>query len=103
MGMNPHANGGLLLRDLQLPDFRKYAVKVDKPGVRYEESTACWAGSCVTCSNSIRMTRNFRIMGPDETESNRLGAVFEATDRMSMAEILPTDEHVSRTGRVMEV
>jgi len=103
MGMNPHANGGLLLRDLQLPDFRKYAVKVDKHGVRYEESTRVLGGFLRDVLKLNQDAHNFRIMGPDETESNRLGNVFEATDRMSTAEILPTDEHVSRTGRVMEV
>jgi len=103
MGMNPHANGGLLLRDLNLPDFRKYAVKVDKPGVRYEESTRVLGSFLRDVLKLNEKARNFRIMGPDETESNRLGNVFEVTDRMSDAEILPSDDHVSRTGRVMEV
>jgi xylulose-5-phosphate/fructose-6-phosphate phosphoketolase len=103
MGMNPHANGGLLLRDLNLPDFRKYAVKVDKPGVRYGESTRVLGSFLRDVLKLNEKARNFRIMGPDETESNRLGNVFEVTDRMSDAEILPSDDHVSRTGRVMEV
>jgi xylulose-5-phosphate/fructose-6-phosphate phosphoketolase len=103
MGMNPHANGGLLLRDLQLPDFRNYAVKVDKPGVRYQESTKVLGGFLRDVLKLNQDTRNFRLMSPDETESNRLGAVFEVTERTSVAEILPTDDHVSRTGRVMEV
>ena len=103
MGMNPHANGGLLLRDLNLPDFRKYALKVDKPGVRYGESTRVLGSFLRDVLKLNEKARNFRIMGPDETESNRLGNVFEVTDRMSDAEILPSDDHVSRTGRVMEV
>src|SRR5450432_46631 len=103
MGMNPHANGGLLLRDLNLPDFRKYALKVDKPGVRYGESTRVLGSFLRDVLKLNDKARNFRIMGPDETESNRLGNVFEVTDRMSDAEILPSDDHVSRTGRVMEV
>jgi xylulose-5-phosphate/fructose-6-phosphate phosphoketolase len=103
MGMNPHANGGLLLRDLQLPDFRKYAVKVDKPGARYEESTRVLGGFLRDVLKLNQDARNFRMMSPDETNSNRLGAVFEVTERTSEAEILPTDDHVSRTGRVMEV
>jgi xylulose-5-phosphate/fructose-6-phosphate phosphoketolase len=103
MGMNPHANGGLLLKDLHLPDFRKYAVKVDKPGVRYEESTRVLGSFLRDVLTQNKEARNFRIMGPDETESNRLGNVFEVTDRMSDAEVFPFDDHVSRTGRVMEV
>ncbi len=103
MGMNPHANGGLLLRDLHLPDFRKYAVKVDKPGTRSEESTRVLGGFLRDVLKLNKDARNFRMMSPDETESNRLGAVFEVTERTSEAEILSSDDHVSRTGRVMEI
>ncbi|HEX2327118.1 MAG TPA: phosphoketolase family protein [Candidatus Angelobacter sp.] len=103
MGMNPHANGGLLLKDLRLPDFRDYAVRVEKPGSSMDESTRVLGRFLRDVIKLNRENRNFRIMGPDETESNRLGAVFEATDRMSMAKIIPTDDHVSREGRVMEV
>jgi xylulose-5-phosphate/fructose-6-phosphate phosphoketolase len=101
MGANPHANGGLLLEDLSMPDFRSYAVEVPRPGAIRAEATRVMGRML---RDVIRLNRNtFRLMGPDETSSNRLDAVFEATDRMSMAEILPTDEHVSTDGRVMEV
>jgi xylulose-5-phosphate/fructose-6-phosphate phosphoketolase len=101
MGSNPIANGGVLLRDLRMPDFRGYAVEVAKPGAVRGESTRVLGDFL----RDIMKTNpnNFRLMGPDETASNRLGAVFEVTDRMSAAEILPTDDHVSRDGRVMEV
>ena len=103
MGMNPHANGGLLLKDLTLPDFRQYAVKVEKPGVVLEESTRVLGRFLRDVIKLNKQSQNFRIMGPDETESNRLGAVFEATDRILEAKILPTDVHVTHNGRVMEV
>ncbi len=103
MGMNPHANGGLLLKDLKLPDFREYAVKLEKPGSCMDESTRVLGRFLRDVIKLNQGNRNFRIMGPDETESNRLGAVFEATDRVSMAEIIPTDDHVAHEGRVMEV
>ena len=103
MGMNPHANGGLLLKDLSLPDFRKYAVDVPGPGVVAEESTRVLGRFLRDILKENESNHNFRIMGPDETSSNRLNAVFEVTGRMSMAEILPTDEDVSPVGRVMEV
>ena len=101
MGMNPHANGGLLLQDLQLPDFRQYAVKVPKPGTVLEESTRILGGFLRDILKANK--NNFRVVGPDETASNRLSAVFDVTDRTSTAEILPSDDHVSPTGRVMEV
>jgi xylulose-5-phosphate/fructose-6-phosphate phosphoketolase len=103
MGMNPHANGGLLLKELKLPDFREYAVKVEKPGTVIQESTRILGRFLRDVMKLNADNRNFRIMGPDETESNRLGAVFEATDRILEAEILPTDVHVTHSGRVMEV
>lgn len=103
MGDNPHANGGLLLRDLKMPDFRNYAVEVDKPGAVVAEATKVTGKFLrdVMKLNSDR--RNFRIVGPDETKSNRLDAVFEATDRTWDAEILPEDENLSPDGRVMEI
>jgi xylulose-5-phosphate/fructose-6-phosphate phosphoketolase len=101
MGANPHANGGLLLKDLRMPDYRAYAVKVPSPGTVMGEATRV-AGQLLRDVVKLNPT-TFRIMGPDETASNRLGAVFEVTDRMSEAEILPTDDHVARDGRVMEV
>jgi len=101
MSANPHANGGLLLRDLELPDFRDYAVGVPAPAASSSEATRVLGGWLrdVIRSNPDR----FRLMGPDETESNRLSAVFEATDRAWEAERLPTDEHLAPDGRVMEV
>jgi xylulose-5-phosphate/fructose-6-phosphate phosphoketolase len=101
MGMNPHANGGLLLRSLDLPDFRDYAVAVERPGGFEAESTRV-LGRFLRDVMS-RNASNFRLMGPDETSSNRLDAVFEVTDRVSTAEILETDEHVAPDGRVMEI
>jgi len=103
MGMNPNANGGLLLKDLRLPDFRDYAVKVPKPGTVYEESTRVLGRFLRDILKQNESSRNFRIMGPDETNSNRLNAVFEVTDRVSTAKIYPNDENVSPNGRVMEV
>jgi xylulose-5-phosphate/fructose-6-phosphate phosphoketolase len=103
MGANPHANGGLLLKELKMPDFRQYAVKVTQPGNSMEESTRVLGKFLRDVMKLNLESANFRVMGPDETESNRLSAIFEVTDRDSMAEILPSDVHVSRDGRVMEV
>jgi xylulose-5-phosphate/fructose-6-phosphate phosphoketolase len=103
MGANPHANGGLLLRDLRMPDFRSYAVKVAQPGTAKAASTSVLGGFLRDVMKLNTDRCNFRIVGPDETASNRLDAVFEVTDRTSTAEILPNDEHVSPDGRVMEV
>jgi xylulose-5-phosphate/fructose-6-phosphate phosphoketolase len=101
MSANPHANGGLLLRDLVLPDFRDYAVDVDEPGRGTSEATRVLGAFLRDVMR--RNPDNFRIMGPDETASNRLSAVFEVTGRTWGAEILPTDEGLARDGRVMEV
>src|SRR5579885_2538139 len=103
MGANPHANGGLLLRDLVLPDFREYAVAVPQPGAVRAEATRIMGAMLRDVMKRNAEARNFRIMGPDETASNRWGAVFEVTNRVSTAEILPADDHVSADGRVMEV
>ncbi len=103
MGANPHANGGLLLEDLKMPDFRTYAVAVPEPGRTVAEATRT-AGTFLRDIMKLNMdSRNFRIMGPDETASNRLTAVFEVTSRESTAQVLPTDDHVSPDGRVMEM
>jgi xylulose-5-phosphate/fructose-6-phosphate phosphoketolase len=101
MSANPHANGGRLLRDLVLPDYREYAVGVEKPGVGSSEPTRVLGAFLrdVIAANP----QNFRLFGPDETASNRLGAVFEATSRTWEAERLPTDEGLAADGRVMEV
>ncbi len=101
MSANPHANGGELLRDLVLPDFRDYAVDVPEQGKSMSEATKV-LGTFLRDVVSRNET-NFRIFGPDETASNRLGAVFEATGRAWDAEVEPTDEGLSRDGRVMEV
>jgi xylulose-5-phosphate/fructose-6-phosphate phosphoketolase len=101
MSANLHANGGALLRDLKLPDFRDYAVKVPRPGVVVAEATRVQGG---LIRDVIRLNPgNFRVFSPDETESNRWSPVFDVTDRCSTAEILPTDEHVAPDGRVMEM
>jgi xylulose-5-phosphate/fructose-6-phosphate phosphoketolase len=103
MSANPHSNGGLLLRDLRLPDFRDYAVAVPAPGAAMAESTRVQGGFIRDVLKLSEKTRNFRLFSPDETASNRWNDVFDATDRDSTAEILPTDDHVSPDGRVMEV
>jgi xylulose-5-phosphate/fructose-6-phosphate phosphoketolase len=101
MSANPHANGGLLLQDLVLPDFRDYAVEVARPARTFSEATRV-LGSYLR--DVIRLNpRQFRLFGPDETDSNRLGAVFEVTNRQWDAATLPTDDHLAPEGRVMEV
>jgi len=101
MSANPHANGGLLLRDLELPDFRRYAVEVAKPATGTSEAMRVLGRflAGVVAANG----ENFRIFGPDETDSNRLGDVFSVTERQWEAELLPTDEHIGPEGRVVEV
>jgi len=103
MGANPHANGGMLLRDLRLPDFRKYAVAVSKPGTVTAEATRVLGEMLRDVMQMNMPAANFRIFGPDETASNRLNAVFDVTSRTSTAEVLPSDDHVAPDGRVMEV
>ena len=103
MGANPHANGGRLLRDLILPDFRKYALAVDTPGTQDGEATRVLGNMLRDTMALNRDASNFRVMGPDETSSNRLDALFDVTGRMSSAEILASDDHVASDGRVMEV
>jgi xylulose-5-phosphate/fructose-6-phosphate phosphoketolase len=103
MGANPHANGGLLLKDLRLPDFRDYAVAVPSPGQDSAEATRVIGKLLRDVIRLNADNRNFRVMGPDETASNRLGALFEATGRTWMAEIFPYDEQLSPDGRVMEI
>ena len=103
MGANAHANGGLLLRDLSMPDFRDYAVKVSKPGTETAESTRVLGQLLRDVMRLNADTKNFRVFGPDETASNRLDALYEATDKTFMEPTLNTDEHLSPNGRVMEV
>ena len=103
MGDNPHANGGVLLHDLKMPDFRNYAIDITDPGTVQAEATRVMGTFLRDVIKLNTKRRNFRLMGPDETASNRLSAVFEVTDRVSTAEILPIDSNVSPDGRVMEV
>ena len=103
MGANPHANGGLLLRDLVMPDFRRYAVSVTKPGTQFEEATRVLGRLLRDVMESNAESKNFRVWGPDETASNRLEALYEATDKVLMEPLLPTDENISTDGRVMEI
>jgi xylulose-5-phosphate/fructose-6-phosphate phosphoketolase len=103
MGANPHANGGLLLKDLEMPDFRGYALDVPKPGAVNGEATRVLGGLLRDVMKLNEGARNFRVVGPDETASNRLDALFEVTDRVWMAAVEPNDEHESPVGRVMEV
>jgi xylulose-5-phosphate/fructose-6-phosphate phosphoketolase len=101
MSANPHANGGLLLQDLRLPDFRDYAIAVERPGHPLAEATrvlGTWLRDVIRAN-----PETFRLMGPDEVASNRLSAVFEVTDRAWMAERLPGDDHLAPDGRVMEI
>jgi len=103
MGSNPHANGGLLLKDLRMPDFRDYAVPVPKPGTEIAEATRVLGKMLRDVMKLNSDASNFRVFGPDETASNRLEALFEVTNRASTGQILPTDDHVAPDGRVMEV
>ncbi len=103
MSANPHANGGLLRKDLRMPDFRSYAVDVPSPGSVQAEATRVQGGMIRDVLRENAEARNFRVFSPDETNSNRWNAVFEVTTRVSVAEILPTDDHVSPDGRVMEM
>jgi xylulose-5-phosphate/fructose-6-phosphate phosphoketolase len=103
MGANPHANGGLLLKDLFIPDFREYAVNVPKPGREIAEATRILGTFLRDVMKQNMDSKNFRVFGPDETASNRLDALYEVTDKVFMEPILPTDEHMSPTGRVIEM
>jgi xylulose-5-phosphate/fructose-6-phosphate phosphoketolase len=103
MGDNPHANGGLLLRDLRLPDFRDYAVKLDAPGSVRAEATRVQGAYIRDVMKLNAESRNFRIFSPDETTSNRWNDVLDVTSRMSVARIEPNDSNVSPDGRVMEM
>jgi xylulose-5-phosphate/fructose-6-phosphate phosphoketolase len=103
MGANPHANGGILLRDLRLPDFREYAVAVPAPGSVDAEDTRVLGTFLRDVVKLNAQARNFRIFGPDETASNRLTAVLDATDKQWDAEIIKGDDHLAPEGRVMEM
>jgi len=103
MGANPNANGGLLLRDLACPDFRQYAVEVPQPGAVDAEDTRVLGRFLRDVIKLNQHPRIFRLFGPDETNSNRLNAVFETTERQWMAERIPGDDHLAPQGSVMEV
>lgn len=103
MGANPHANGGKLLCDLRMPDFRDYAIEVIKPGEVKAESTHVQGKFMRDVMRLNAKARNFRIFSPDETASNRWSALFEVTNRCSTADILPGDEHIAPDGRVMDM
>ncbi|KAB2677459.1 MULTISPECIES: phosphoketolase [Brucella/Ochrobactrum group] len=103
MGANPHANGGLLRKELHTPDFRQYAVEVSEPGAIEAQSTKILGEYLRDVLKLNEPEKNFRVFGPDETASNRLSAVFDASDRVWMAETLDIDDHLSADGRIMEV
>jgi xylulose-5-phosphate/fructose-6-phosphate phosphoketolase len=103
MGANPHSNGGLLLKNLLMPDFYDYAVKVAKPGTELAEATRVLGTFLRDVMKLNLEAKNFRVFGPDETASNRLDALYEVTGKVLMEPYLSTDEHESSTGRVMEM
>lgn len=103
MGANPHANGGVLLKDLHMPDFREYAVQVPRPGEVTAEATRAMGRLLRDVMKLNQKSRNFRVFGPDETASNRLDALFEVTGRAWQAETLPEDDQLASDGRVMEI
>jgi xylulose-5-phosphate/fructose-6-phosphate phosphoketolase len=103
MGANPHTNGGLLLRDLQIPDFRKYAIAISAPGKEQASDTSTLGHFLRDIIKTNASTRNFRIFGADETVSNKLEAVFETSSRQWVAPIDKEDEFLASEGRIMEV
>ncbi len=103
MGANPHANGGRLLAPLALPDFRRYAIEVQRPATVERESTRQFGEMLRDMFALNRSSRNFRLFCPDETNSNRLGSVFEVENRTLVGRRISTDDHVAADGRVMEV
>ncbi len=103
MGANPHANGGLLFQELKSPDLRNFVLKIESPGKVVAESARILGKYLRDIMKLNLESKNFRVFGPDETASNRLGALFEVTNRAFNATILPSDDHLSPNGRVMEV
>ncbi|MDH4225004.1 MAG: phosphoketolase family protein, partial [Deltaproteobacteria bacterium] len=103
MGANPHANGGVLLKDLNMPDFRDYALDVPQPGSVEGESTRAMGRFARDIMRNNMDNQNFRVVGPDETASNRLDPLFEVTNRVWMEKILPEDTNLAPDGRVMEI
>ncbi|MEV2191170.1 phosphoketolase family protein [Streptomyces phaeochromogenes] len=103
LGATPHANGGLLVRDLPIPSLDRFAVHVDKPGETVHEPTRVLGDLLEQIMNDTSASRDFRLVGPDETASNRLDAVFNASGKAWQAQMLQVDEHLDRHGRVMEI
>jgi xylulose-5-phosphate/fructose-6-phosphate phosphoketolase len=103
LGANPHANGGLLLRDLPMPDLKRFAVEVDKPGTTLHEPTRVLGEMLAQIMADTAQRRDFRLVGPDETASNRLGAVYRESGKAWQAQTLDVDEHLDPHGRVMEI
>jgi xylulose-5-phosphate/fructose-6-phosphate phosphoketolase len=103
MGANPHANGGLLLKGLKLPDFRRYAVQVSEPATTMAESTRVLSAFLRDVMRGSLESRNFRVFSPDENNSNRLDSILDVTNRTWMEPILPEDDHLAPDGRVMEI
>jgi xylulose-5-phosphate/fructose-6-phosphate phosphoketolase len=103
MGANPHANGGLLLKELKMPDFQDYAVEVPQPGKVFAEATRVMGAFLRDVMKYNMGNRNFLVFGPDETASNRLGSLFEVTKRRWVADTLPEDDHLALDGRVLEI
>ncbi len=103
MGANPHANGGVLLKALRMPNFRDYAVEIARPATEIAEATRVMGYFLRDVMQANQDSHNFRVMGPDETASNRLSALFEVTDRTFTATTIDIDDHLSANGRVMEV
>jgi len=103
MGANPHANGGLLLKDLRLPDYRRYAVEVQQPGATLAESTRVLGVFLRDVMKNNLHAANFLVFGPDENASNRLGALYEVTAKRHIGPLLPVDEHLAPDGRVIEI
>ncbi|WNM62246.1 phosphoketolase family protein [Candidatus Nitrospira neomarina] len=103
MGANPHSNGGLLLKNLKIPDFQNYAVEVPKPGKVVAEATRVMSAFLRDVMKNNMSNRNFLVFGPDETASNRLSALFEVTGRRWVADTIPEDDHLALDGRVLEI
>ncbi len=103
MGMNRHANGGKLLKDLEMPNFSEYAVEVSRPAATFAEATRVLGGFLRDVMRLNDDNKNFRVFGPDETASNRLNALFETTNRVWTEGVMPSDDHLAPDGRVMEV
>ncbi|MGI5400702.1 phosphoketolase family protein [Streptomyces sp. CA-135486] len=103
LGATPHANGGLLVRDLPMPPLEHFAVPVDKPGATLHEPTRVLGGLLAQLMADSAERRDFRVVGPDETASNRLQALFDVTGKAWQAQTLATDEHLEHDGRVMEI